>query len=49
LLFVTSKDEKWESQKNHLDMMMKAQEDVRLRARKLFRGWGLNNNPYLKD
>lgn len=47
LLFVGAKDEKWTSQKEHMEMMINARDKVRLEARKYFRNYGYKNNSYL--
>lgn len=47
LLFVGSKDEKWTSQKEHMEMMIIARDKAKLEARKYFRNYGYKNNTYL--
>lgn len=49
LMFVGSKDEKWTSQKDHLEMMLKVQHQKRLEARKYFRNYGYKENSYLNE
>lgn len=47
LMFVGAKDEKWTSQKEHMEMMINARDKIRLEARKYFRNYGYKNNSYL--
>jgi len=49
LMFVGTKDEKWTSQKDHLNMMMTIQDSKRLEARKYFRNYCYKHNKYLGD
>lgn len=49
LLFIGSKDEKWTSQKDYLNMMKENRDAWKLEARKYFRNYGYKNNSYLGD
>ena len=49
LVFIGSKDEKWTSQKEHLNMMTASRDKWKLEARKYFRNYGYKNNSYLGD
>lgn len=46
LLIIGSKDEKWTSQKQHLEMLKKLQTDKRIDATKYFRNRGYKKNSY---
>ncbi len=48
LMFVGSKEEKWTSQKEHMQMLMQARDSWKLKGRKYFRNYGLKNNSYLE-
>lgn len=47
LLMVGSKDEKWTSQKDHLEMMTTTRDKEKREAIKLVRNYGYKNNSYL--
>lgn len=47
LLFIGSKDEKWTSQKDYLNMMKENRDSWKLEAKKYFRNYGYKNNSYL--
>ena len=47
LMFVGSKDEKWDSQMARLEMLMNVQSQKKLEARKYFVKYGYKNNKYL--
>lgn len=47
LLFIGSKDEKWTSQKDYLNMMITSRDKWKLEARKYFRNYCYKNNAYL--
>lgn len=49
LMFVGSKDEKWTSQKEHLEMMTSARDKWLLKGRKFFRSYKIKNNDYIGD
>lgn len=49
LMFVGSKEEKWTSQKEHMEIMQEISDSWRLRARKYFRNYGYKNNSYIGD
>lgn len=49
LMFIGSKDEKWTSQKEQLEMQIKKRDYWKLEARKYFRNYGYKNNSYLGD
>lgn len=46
-MFYGSKDEKWTSQKDHMNMLRSTQEKYRKLARKYFRNHSSRNNSYL--
>lgn len=49
LMFVGSKDEKWDSQMARLEMLMNVQSQKKLEARKYFVKYGYKNNTYLNE
>lgn len=49
LMFVGSKDEKWTSQKDYLEMQKKSRDYWKLEARKYFRNYGYKNNSYINE
>ena len=49
LLIIGSKDEKWTSQKQHLEMLKNLQRDKRIEASKYFRNRGYKKNSYTGD
>lgn len=49
LMFIGSKDEKWDNQKSRLEMLMNVQQAKKLEARKYFVKYGYKNNSYINE